>query len=166
LTNKHKHANVLVVHTKTKRINTMSLFSRTDAEPTGRPSKLRKYGGPAVAALLITAATGATELSTAPVRSNSTPTTVSIDLIPTTADTLPESVPVDVGAAIVTPDGQTGADPQGSTDQVRFGEGAVTTDTSPAVAGGDPTQETNQNPMQIGSGSDYSIERPPVNPAG
>lgn len=144
----------------------MSLFSRTDAEPTGQPSKLRKYGGPAVAALLVATAAGATELSTAPVRSNSTPTTVSIDLIPTPTNTTPESVPVDVGAAIVTPEGQTGADPQGSTDQVRYGEGAATTDTSPAVVGGDTTQETNENPMQIGSGSDYSIERPPVNPAG
>lgn len=140
MTNKHNHANVLVVHTKTKRINTMSLFSRTDAEPTGRPSKLRKYGGPAVAALLVASAAGATKQSTAPVRSDTTSTTVSIDLIPSSVDPSPESVPADVGAAIVTPDGQTGADPQGSTDQVRFGEGAVTTDTSPAVVGGDPAQ--------------------------
>lgn len=140
MTNKHKHANVLVVHTKTKRINAMSLFSRTDAEPTGRPSKFRKYGGPAVAALLITSAAGATELSTAPVRSDTTTTTVSIDLIPSSVDPSLESVPVDVGAAIVTPEGQTGADPAGSMDQVRFGEDAITQDMSPAVAGGDPTQ--------------------------
>lgn len=152
---------------KTKKENKiMSLFSRTDTEPAKRPSKFRKYGGPAVAALLLATAAGATEMSTTPAPSDSTSTTVSIESISSTTDTAPKSVPVDIGSAIVTPDGQTSDVLGGSKDVVRLGEGVIPSDTIPAVVGGNPEPVTNDSSVRIAGGADISIERPPVNPAG